>query len=100
MHKNNVKKIMASCMVFFVLLVLFYSQIFIATHIHHDCSGEGCPICAEIQIAEAIIQQIGSAMQTAMLLITFVCIIAESIAIVNLVNLFNTPVEMKVRMND
>lgn len=100
MHHNNRKRILATCIAFFVLVVLLYSQIFIITHIHHNCSGEGCLICSEILMAEAMIQQIGSAMQTVSPLIAIVLIITESISIANQINLFNTPIQMKVRMND
>ncbi len=100
MRGNNSGKIMVSCMAIFLLLALFYSHVFISTHIHHDCSGEGCPVCAEIRIAEAIVQQIGSALHTVMYLVAFVSITIGSISIANQVTLFHTPVEMKVRMND
>ena len=91
---------MAMCMAFLILMVLFYLQIYLITNIHHNCSGNGCSVCAEIHMAEAIIQQIGSAIQAVLFLIAFLCFITESISIVNQVNLFNTPVKMKVRMND
>jgi len=100
MYKNNLKNKIAFCMAILILFVIFNAEIFIIKNIHHNCSGKNCPICEEIQIAEAMIQQFGSAVPTVMFLIVFVIFIAEIISITNQVILFSTPVEMKVRMND
>jgi len=100
MYKNKLKNKIALCMTILILFVIIYSELFIIINIHHNCSGNNCPICAEIKIAEAMIQQFGSAVPPVMLLIIFVCFIAETISITNQVNLFSTPVEMKVRMDD
>ncbi|HAX51627.1 MAG TPA: hypothetical protein DCX82_06785 [Lachnospiraceae bacterium] len=37
------------------LCVLFLSNIFISEHIRHNCTGERCPICAEIHHAQNLI---------------------------------------------
>jgi hypothetical protein len=100
MLSKNLKNIVALSMTILIFLALIYAHIFIVTHIHHNCSGEGCPICSEIQLAKAMIQQISSAILTVIYLITFVCIMDEGISISNHVILSITPVQMKVRMND
>ncbi|MBC3888212.1 hypothetical protein GH810_07810 [Acetobacterium paludosum] len=97
---NNFRRIMSFCLVFIFLSVLFLSQIFIITHINHDCQGENCPICAEIHIAEAVLQQFGFAVQTVVISIAFVCFMAESILFPNQINLINTQVKLKIRMNE
>lgn len=44
------------CIVLIAALVLSFE--FIITHAHHDCSGEHCPICAQLHIAGQIISGI------------------------------------------
>jgi len=100
MYKNNLKNKIALCLAILILFVIFYAELFIINNIHHNCNGKNCPICAEIQIAESMIQQFGSAVPPVMLLIVFVCFFSETTSITNQVNLFSTPVEMKVRMDD
>lgn len=43
------KRIFAFLTAFFVAAVLFLSGLFIVTHVEHDCTGEGCFVCAEIE---------------------------------------------------
>ncbi len=97
---NKKSRIVAFLLAVFLLLAIFFYESFVVTHIHHDCVGDNCPICLEIQMVEGMIQQIGLA------LIGFVCILAgihyaiEYLSRTNLVPLFRTPVKLKVRMND
>jgi hypothetical protein len=35
------------CFCFFAAVL--WSETFIVTHEHHDCYGEGCPVCLQIQ---------------------------------------------------
>ncbi|MGI6722349.1 MAG: hypothetical protein ACOX4I_07400 [Anaerovoracaceae bacterium] len=42
------------------VFVIFFSLLFIVEETHHDCPGEGCPICALIHQAEQALNQIGS----------------------------------------
>jgi len=60
MTKNR-KQILSTllCILFITMLVL--SSSFIVTHEHHDCTGEKCPVCAQIQIAVNILNSIKAA---------------------------------------
>lgn len=100
MKQNRVQKIIALCMILLLFCTPFFAKIFIITNLHHDCSKTDCPICAEIQIAEAIVQQFNSLLQAVIILFSFAIFIAEGISILYQVNLVHTPVEMKVRIND
>lgn len=43
------RRIYAFLTAFFVTAVLFLSVLFIVTHVEHDCTGEGCFVCTEIE---------------------------------------------------
>lgn len=45
--------IAAFALLFFVVLASFY----IARETNHDCSGESCPICANVRQCEAVLHQ-------------------------------------------
>ncbi|RDU23788.1 hypothetical protein [Anaerosacchariphilus polymeriproducens] len=95
------KKRMLTC--FLVIVILFlpiFSHGFIIKHLNHHCTGEKCPICAAIKRAEALINEIGSAIPTVLLLIVFFCFSAVCLPIKNQIFLLRTPVKLKVRMDD
>ena len=94
------KKAAAILLIAAVLSVLFLSDFFIAENIHHQCTGESCPVCAEIQHAESLIHQIGSAI---ICFASVVCIVAGSIAMIPSFYQFfqrKTLISYKVRLND
>jgi hypothetical protein len=100
MFHHNFKKVIAFFLVLSIFSVLIFSQLYIVSHLSHKCSGNDCPICAKIQNAEAAIQKIGSMLQTIVCLMVFAYVSSGILSITNQINLFKTPVEMKVRMND
>ena len=57
------KRIFAFVTAFLVTAVLLLSGFFIVTHIEHECTGEDCPVCAELQECAATIRLITEAAQ-------------------------------------
>lgn len=52
------KKILAVLLVAFMLTGILFSYKFIIDNVHHDCTGENCPICLQIEEAVSFIQSI------------------------------------------
>lgn len=98
----NVKRKLAFLMAICTLLLLIFSEVYLVNNINHKnhCREKECPICMGIQVAEAVIHQIGTALQAVCILFAIAIMTARSISITNQVNLFHTPVKMKVRMNN
>ena len=46
------KRICAFLAAFLVTAVLLLSGFFIVTHTEHDCTGEECPVCAELHACD------------------------------------------------
>jgi len=55
------RRITATAMCLGLLLVMFVSTIYIIQESGHNCTGEKCPICHEIQICQQILSTVGTA---------------------------------------
>lgn len=47
--RKNAKRILAAFILVCVVITVLFSAVFVLTHTNHDCIGDGCPVCAEIQ---------------------------------------------------
>ena len=63
------KRIFAFVTAFLVTAVLLLSGFFIVTHIEHECTGEDCTVCAELQECAATIRLITEAAGTGSIVI-------------------------------
>lgn len=52
------KKTLAVLLVAFMLIGILSSHKFIIDNAHHDCTGENCPICLQIEAAVSLIRSI------------------------------------------
>lgn len=43
-----------------LLFGMLFSAFFITTELHHDCSGEDCPICQMIAVCENFVSNLGT----------------------------------------
>lgn len=58
------RRMPARILIVVIILVYFGSPFFVFTHLSHDCTGEDCPICAEIDACIAVIQTFSQAIGT------------------------------------
>jgi hypothetical protein len=65
------RKRAAAFLALLLTIVLFSSMLFLGAEAHHECSGEDCPICLEMQSCENLLRSIvilaGSILLTALL---------------------------------
>ena len=98
--KSGYLKYIAILLSFIIVFVMLYFIIFEARNEIHNCTGSDCSICHELQIAENMLKQLGSAISfTAVVFfivafckkaeVTFLCSILERTLILD-----------KVRMDD
>lgn len=90
---------MIACMAF--LLVTLCSILFIVKEANHDCTGENCPICAQISEVENTLKKLGNG-DPAVSTVTVSTVIWLFIALVGSIYAvpYTTPVTQKVRMNN
>ncbi len=58
MAKN--KKLLAGLMALTVLIMLLFSVFFITSEARHNCIGENCPICHEVQTCFQVLNTLGT----------------------------------------
>ena len=57
----NKPKRLASVLVLLVAFLMLFSVLFIALEADHDCCGDGCAVCAQIQVCEDLLQSLTTA---------------------------------------
>jgi len=55
------RRIIAAVMCFALLLVIVFSAAYIVIEANHNCTGDGCPICHEIQVCQQVLNTVGTA---------------------------------------
>ncbi len=48
----------ASALALLVAFIMLFSVLFIALEADHDCCGEGCAVCAQIQVCENLLRNL------------------------------------------
>ena len=56
----NHKRAMAGSIAALVLVIVLFSAVYLTVESHHDCSGEGCPVCAALAQCEHQIRHPGA----------------------------------------
>ena len=95
-NKNLIAGIVCAVFVF----TLLFSVIFIAVEIHHDCTGENCPICMEIQACVQTLQTLGAALAPIILSITAIYSLVICAARSCHRSALHTLVSLKVKLTD
>ncbi|MCR5300809.1 MAG: hypothetical protein K6E49_00045 [Lachnospiraceae bacterium] len=83
-----------------MLVIVLFSTTFIVVHVHHNCSGDDCPICACMQQCERTLRGFGSTVPDAVsvyvpLVLIFIIISSQAGSYT-----MSTPVSEKVRLNN
>lgn len=83
-----------------MLLVILLAGIFIILEADHDCEGEDCPVCECMEQCQATLHQLGSITVTGKaVLFPILLLIVLSVHIVAVFPK-QTPVSIKVRLNN
>lgn len=96
---SNARRIEAYIVAIITIAFMLFSVFFIAVELHHDCSGEDCPICSVIHQCENTFKQVFSSgcVQTAIIM----PILFAAVTLLITGSITNeTLVSMKVRLND
>ncbi len=90
----------AGIMALLMFFVVLFSAIFIVLHSDHDCTGEDCPICACISQCENILNGSGDNPVFSSAGVLPAVLVTASILISYCVVISDTPISVKVRMNN
>lgn len=101
-HVTEHRRIYAFLAAFLVAAVLFISGLFIITHAKHDCTGDNCPVCAEMRTCVIVIHVLSEALGAGSVVI-FAYFMALKPFISFMTGLCLRPVSLvslKIRLND
>lgn len=94
------QKLLSITVIFMLCLVVMFSSYYIASENNHDCSGENCPICFQINMCESTVKSIGTGVAAA----AFTAVAVFVLILSSLKNsdsfLFETPVSLKVKLTN
>lgn len=98
--QENKQKYTVYLLCLFLLLAFLLSALFLAAEAGHRCSGEDCPICICMQLAERVLRQIGGAVLGAALLLFLLPSVRRRCRIPETDRTPMTLVSQKVRLDD
>lgn len=91
-------KVMTLMMLVMFFFSMLYSVFFLVNNAHHDCTGENCPICEQLQIAENIVNKLSTAIVSIAAAI-FLCVSAQTCSSsYHYIIVEDSPVRLKVKM--
>ncbi|MBR4431384.1 MAG: hypothetical protein IKS75_08820 [Clostridiales bacterium] len=98
--QSGLNKAIAAITAIALLSVILLAGLFIILEADHDCEGEDCPVCECIEQCQATLHQLGTAAVTGMaVLFPILLLIASGIHFVRVVRR-ETPVSIKVQLNN
>ncbi len=80
--------------------VMLSSAVYIAVEANHNCSGEDCAICHQLQVCENLLKSIGLAGSTAATAVAILYILCRIIPSCTEVARTFTLVSLKVKLSD
>ncbi len=99
-YSDNTRRITAAIMVIMVIFITLFSAFYIIMEANHECTGHDCPICVLIAQCEIALHQNGDGMSLQIYECISVFFILISTILYELFFRQETPVTMKVRMDN
>lgn len=97
MHRTECRRTAALLLAAVLCFALFVSVSCIAGCFHHDCSGEGCLVCAALSASENVLRS-ASLVFAVFALVNAVCFVLRSDCAAGLANGLATLVSQKVEL--
>ena len=94
------KRIAALLLAVAVLFVVLYSALFIVAEADHDCAGENCPICYQINICQNTLKKLSLAVFAAAFAAAFTYTLCRDISVCTDYAQSYTLVSLKVKLSD
>jgi len=99
MELNDKKKTLLLILAVFIVFGVVSAETLIAAEHDHDCIGENCPICLQIEVAKCFLRAFNLAGFIAFFIIFHAFFIQAHRIYYKLLYYFLTPIKLKVRFN-
>lgn len=104
LHSNKTsylfRRVLCALLAFLFMLIMLYFMAYESSHAVHDCTGEECPICQELHIAQSITQHAGNLGVLTAAVFFAVVVITRMMTVSGDFLVNRTPVLDKVRLDD
>lgn len=97
---NNKMRLAAAFLAAAILIIVLFSVFFIAHEADHDCTGDGCPVCALIQTCENNLRQLGGGTAASYAVGVLVFLTLAMPVLTAFATIALTPVSRKIRLNN
>ena len=94
------KKVIAVFLTVALLFVMLYSALFIAAEADHDCVGENCPICYQINVCQNALKNLSLAVCAAVFAAALPYTLCRGISVCADYAQSYTLVSLKVKLSD
>ena len=94
------KRIIAVLLAVTVLFVMLCSALFIAAEANHDCVGEGCPVCFQINACRSALKNLSLAVCAAAFAAAFAYAVCGGVSACAEAGARCTLVSLKVKLSD
>ena len=98
--RQQTRRLLAAAGVALLLGVQILSTVYIAHEADHDCEGEGCPVCVQLQQCVANFQLTGSGLEADTPTVSLPICAADRIVPVDVVQPCRSLVALKVQFNE
>jgi len=95
---KDMRKVISILAALLIVATMFFSALFISSNINHDCTGENCPICEQMQVADNVLTKLSLAIISTVIVL-YLCVQAQDVvADISNVITYLSPVRLKVKM--
>ena len=94
------KRILAMLMAVAIFAVMLSSAFFLAEEAHHDCIGDGCRICVQMNVCRGILKSLSLVLHAAAAALAVACILCGSFRLRTEASDHVTLVTLKVKLSN
>lgn len=94
------KTILSSLILLVLVLSLSLSFIYVVTELHHECDGEDCQICANLEVCSNVLKSTLYAGAIAVTAFSIRKCMTRNTAIKDIFLMLETPITLKVKLTD
>ena len=98
--RQQTRRLLAAVGVAFLLGCQIFSVAYIAHEADHDCEGEGCPVCVQLQQCVANFQLTGSGLEADTTTVSLPIVVADRIVPIEVLPQCRSLVTQKVQFNE
>lgn len=94
------KRIATILMIAVICVTVAFASFYVVSEYEHECVGDACPICFQIETFEAVVKTCDTAPAVMIVIATILSFAVLSVQLISTSNLRLTPVSLKVKLSN